>query len=326
MATFSLNAEVTIGNYRTTFVHEVKIVSTWQSLSDTCTITLPNLQGQLERTFAAGDAVSVRLGYNGALVSEFSGYVARLRPRVPFQIECEDAMWLLRRSTLKGKSWTRTTLAEVLAYALKGQKVAVSPSTPQVRLEPFFIAEGATVAQVLQKLKEEYLLAVYFRGDTIYIGLPYNEQLTGTGARATYELFGDRCNVISDSSLEFATIDDLKLKGEVVNILPDNRRQKITVGDPNGEVRTILLRTGAPLSDAALRSLGEEELSKFRFDGYRGGITTFGVPFVLHSGTAIIKDPRYTERAGSYVIDEVATTYGMSGFRRVLKLGKKISL
>lgn len=78
------------------------------------------------------------------------------------------------------------------------------------------------------------------------------------------------------------------------------------------------------MKDAAeLKTLAREELKRYSFDGYRGKITTFLLPYALPGGVASIEDKVYNERSGDYFIESVETSFGTGGGRRVVEIGIK---
>jgi hypothetical protein len=101
-------------------------------------------------------------------------------------------------------------------------------------------------------------------------------------------------------------------KGQVVNAF--------SKGVPAGELRTI---SAVGLTEPELRAYVRAEAARLRFDGYRGSLTSFGLPAAEHGDIAVLSDPDYPERAGSYFIDEVIKSFGVAGSRRVIKLGPK---
>ena len=103
---FVLQAIIKIGDYTFRAVHNVKITKSVDELADTCTIELPThfkvAKGgeslYTEKAIKVGDKVSVTLAYEGVYSGvEFEGYVKKVKPSIPVSIECEDAMYLLRR-------------------------------------------------------------------------------------------------------------------------------------------------------------------------------------------------------------------------------------
>jgi translation initiation factor IF-1 len=325
---YYLSSQVIIGNYTLDAINEIVISSSWKTLGDTCTLKLANLsrfegkQTKLEDRIKTGDKVVVKLGYDGNLFTEFEGFVSELMPKTPFEIRCEDSNYLLKRSALISQSWRSTNLKEVLNFCLTKVKNTemILGEIPDVTLAPFRL-EKVTVAQALQKLKDEYLLAAYFRGNKLFVGLPYTENLTGLLGESA--MFHFQKNIATES-LVYKKKEDVRLKAKVINILKNNERIETEVGDSDGEQRTIHLRN-ATTDKKALQRIGLVELEKYKYEGYRGKFTSFGIPMIVHSGTVNIDDDNYPNRKGAYICESVKTSFGTNGFRREIELGKKVS-
>ena len=114
---WSLQSEITIGNYLFKEVHEVQIQESWRTLGDTAIIKLPHLAEQLKKTLAVGDPVTIKLGYEGVYFEEeFVGFVTKIVPKQPYQIECEDELFHAKRTNLKKLFKEKTTLQAVVSY------------------------------------------------------------------------------------------------------------------------------------------------------------------------------------------------------------------
>jgi hypothetical protein len=327
---FLLTCLVTVGPYQFSSAESIEISSRHDELGDTCTLRLPNLAGRLEAAITTGMPVKVEIGYDAANRVEFQGYVAEITPRTPFELRCEDGIYLLKRREVNGgagASYKSITLARLLADITDGTPAIISPKVPQVTLSPFRIERGVTVAKALDKLREDYLLSAYFRGETLFVGLPFTE-FSATESLADAEAgkfarYDFSVNVI-ESDLVYRRESDVKLRARAISILSDNKRIEEEVGDPDGETRTLHYRN---ISDrSVLRSLASEDLKKYRYEGYRGSFTTFGIPYAIHGGTAQLLDPKYGEaRSGRYLIESVETSWGVDGFRRTITLNRKVA-
>jgi phage protein D len=322
---YTLVCEVRIGRgaqWRYLFrkVAEVTITRTWRNLSDECTIRLPSLARMLERDVQTGDTVEVKLGYEGyALQTEFSGFVAEVMPTIPLGLRCEDAMYALKRREVTPKTWRQTTLRDVLQYVVPDARIG---KVPAIALAPFRL-DRVTAFEVLRKLKDEYGLAAYFRDGVLFVGLPYTE--FENPRRVIYDLQ----RTISANNLTYRRREDVRMGAKVVGIRPNNKRVTTHVGDSDGEQRTFHYRLDATQNEAAavraLRELGEAELAKYRYEGYRGTVSAFGLPHVIHGEVADLRDNLYPARSGRYLVDKVVTTFGTGGFRREVEVGPKAS-
>ncbi|MDO7877384.1 hypothetical protein Q5H93_21765 [Hymenobacter sp. ASUV-10] len=327
-----------------TIVHEVEIESAWAKFTDTATITLPRnlnvlhagISTPLPDLISVGDTVEIKYGYDGQLRTEFTGYVSELKPGTPFQIKCEDQMWALKRQTLKSKSWHSVTLREVLTY-IRDQSSLTFEIRELGKLDVGkYMIDRATGAQVFDNLKKLFGLNCFFRDGVLVAGKPYDRATAKTHA------YGFRQNII-DSDLAYINAADVALHFRATSTQPDGKKVQVdasgvvktnkvkgdntarvtalSAGISKGELRTLIGPPG--LTAAQLLKWVELEAGRLRFDGYRGGLTSFNLPTAEHGDIATITDPDYPERAGSYYIDSVSKTFGVNGSRRKLKLGPR---
>lgn len=301
----------------------LEITSSWKHLGELATLKLGRLRGQLNKQLSEGDQVEIRLGYDGVLYTEFAGYIARLLPNQPFEIRCLDEVYHLQRTNIN-KSWKETTLKEVIETATKGFKVQLADQMPEIKLKPFRVA-NASAAKVLLKFKESYGLAIYFRGKSLYVGLPYSEDVSTTFPNIDTPTIYDLQKNVLATELEYRQAKDVKIRLKAISILKDNKKLEVTVGSSSdeGELRTWI--SPEPINDkATLKKIAEEKIQLYRYSGYKGGIKTLGIPFITHSAKCKIKDAAYPQREGLYFVDEVKTTINKSGgFKRAVKIGRK---
>lgn len=305
-------------------VHSVDIVSSWKELSDKCTIKLPsrgvlNVDSKLtevsfEQKLKVGMGVKVELGYDNEYATEFEGYLAEIKPGYPFELRCEDRMWLLKRDGNINKSYKSVKVSKLLKDLVPD--VQIDPDAPDVTIDNFLI-ERATKARVLQELKEKYGLAIYFRGNQLYAGLPYWDRINELA------IFDLQANVVSDQ-LQYKRKDDVRLKAKAISILKDNKKVAVQVGDDDGEERTLHYRG---ISDKELlRKRAQSELDKYKYEGYRGSLTAFGLPVVRHTQAIELRDKKYAERNGRYLVDSVKTSFSAGGgYRREIEVAIKVS-
>lgn len=327
-----LACEVTIGAYLFRQVNEVHIEKSWREVIDTCIIRIPQrirvekLQTtSIENYINVGDAVKVVLYYQGKPKrTEFEGYVSRLKPNMPFEVECEDNGYLLKKTNLK-KSWQNTTLKEVVNYIVtetnkKFPEAGLTSSLdiPDVNFSQFRL-NNVNGAKALQQIKEEYGLMATFRGKELYVGLAYTRNLGDVNYSLAW-------NVI-EHDLTYRDERDVQLKVRAIGIRSNNTRTEVDVPskDTDGfEQRTLFFYNVT--STAELKRLAEEEIQKYKYTGYEGGMRTFGIPFAEPLMTANLQDPQYGEkRSGRYVIDSVITDFNAEdGFKRRIELGIKV--
>ena len=320
---FVLQAIIKIGDYTFKAVHSVKITKSVDELADTCTIELPThfkvAKGgdslYTEKAIKAGDKVSVTLAYEGVYSGvEFEGYVKKVKPSIPVSIECEDAMYLLRRKNIN-KSWQKTTLKEVLQEVVKDTPIALADNIPQMQLDQWLI-RNANGTQVLDKLKEEFRLSIFINDEgKLYAGL---SELTNIGQTARYDL---NYNIVAND-LEYRTKDERRLKIQYTYIDKNNKKKTVEEGDPDGELRTF--HTSVVSDEAKLRDMARAEIEKLKYDGFDGSITSFLVPYATRGMQAHIIDKELKEIDERYFIKKVETTFGRNGARRQVTIGARL--
>ena len=313
----SLTCKVKIGNYQFDGVHEVTIVQTRKQITNTATIKLPNrFSGEfLTNKIRGGDTVSISLGYNAANREEFTGYVRDISFTSPITIECEDEMYKLKRVKPKGKGFPQTSLSELLNYLVPD---AVLTDIPQITLTNFTVYADKSVAHALQELRENFGLEVNFVGKQLFVGVPLTQD---TKANAPEVVYNMELNVIN-SSLQFQRKEDVRIRVEARSITGDNQVLTATVGDDDASTTTTLHFYNVTVK-AELERQAEEKLKVWKHDGFKGALTSFGVPYAEPGWVAKIIDNRYNgSRSGKYFIDSVTTTFGINGFRREVEIGR----
>lgn len=320
-----LNIEVKIAGLTFKRVESVTIESSAKVLEDRATITIPRTarltrQGQFltevetAKEFPTGSEVVIKMGYNGNLVEEFRGYVKCVKPGSPVTIECEDAVYLLRKKYIN-KSWKTVTLKSVIEEILRGTGIKLLEPVPVINFAPFYI-KNTNAAAALQKLKDSYGLIIrVVNGAQLYVG--FTERLDAT--RRTLKITE---NVIDDN-LEWVDEIDVNLKVKATSWLPNNTSITVEVGDPNGDARSLHFYNIT--SKAELRQIATRELRKYKYSGLKGNLRTFLTPPSRVGETALIRDPIFPQRDGDYLIDKVVTTFNTSGGRRTIYPGLKVS-
>ena len=310
-----LSCSVVVSSYRLAGIISLELNSSWDSLTDTCKISLPSKiwhKGKFTDLAASelikrGDIVRVQLGYNEAVEPEFSGFVAKVNVGSPLVIDCEDAAFLLKKGSIT-RSFRSVKLKELL------EQISPLPLgvVADVSLGQFRIS-NATPAQILEELQKTYGLVSFVQNDELYSGVPYPKI-----GKIHKFIYGN--NIIEEKSeLYYRRANEIKLKIRAISIMPDNSKHEIEIGDPEGEIR-ILNFYNIPKID--LEKLAEQEAEKLRFDGFQGRLETFGYPSVRHGDIAFIKDPR-SGFFGNYLIKGVTKVFGATGFRQTIQIDRE---
>lgn len=313
---FVLCSEITIGGKRFEAVNNVKINRSIHQLGATAVIKVPvtavlkrsdetKTAVETAKVIKVGDVVEIKLGYNGQLRTEFKGVVRKLNYRTPLEIECEDAFYFTRHTsvTLSGTM----TLSECLSKC--GLKVL---HVVDLKLKNF-VADDKAVSWVLGKLKTDYGLNVFFDMDGKVIA---GRSFDVVGGSVKYEL---RRNVIKDDDLKYMLASDVKLKIKAICFKKDGTKVEASIGSDGGVTRSLHFYDIESMAE--LKSLAELELKKYSRDGYDGAIETFLQPYAEPCMTADLKDSVYSERDGKYYIEGVETSFGTAGARRMVTIG-----
>jgi len=315
---FELNSDISINGIHFKGVNKVHIKRSVHTLSATATIKVPvtavlkakgeqPAEVETAKQFNEGDPVTIMLGYNGEMRTEFVGYIKQKNYTQPLEIVCEDAYYQTRSKTvtLSGSA--------TLADTLKACGLTVTYAVPlQLRN---FVADKKTVAWVLGKLKTEYGLHVFFDMDG---GVIAGRAFDVTSGTVKYRL---RHNVIKDDDLQYRLAADRKLKVKAICYQKNGIKVEGEIGTEGGATKTLYFYDVEDVAE--LKSLAEAELMRHSYDGYDGKIVTFLQPYAEPCMIAEIEDPVYNERDGSYYIEEVEVTYGTSGARRIVTIGLK---
>jgi len=315
------------GNIKFDAVNNVEIEKSIDRIGSTAKIKIPtsarlvnNLENttqsvQTAKVFKRGDKINIQLGYDDNLVEEFDGFIYKINYTTPLEIECEGYEFLLRED-LPTKTFASTSLKEVLQYIVQDKKITLDADIPTVSMVNYIIPAKLTRLDALQQVKERYGLTIFFVNDTLYAGLDF-VKYKGT------VLYSLGVNTPKTDELKYQYSDDVKLKVKAIQINKNNTKLEAEIGDKDGEQRTLYFYTAKNMED--LKKLAETEIQKYKYTGYTGKITTFLEPYAVPGMVAEIRDINYAERSGKYEIRSVVITFGTSGARRQVEIGKTVS-
>lgn len=294
------------------------------NIFDTATIVLPAMcrmkaeanTYKIVRTgdqIVEGKKVEFEVGYNGRNKTVFKGFVSRVDFKVPLEIKCEGYAYQLRKKFYTNLSFGKTTIKAVLSELIVGTDIKLSSKMPdKIEFEPAQF-KHYTALQILEWIKENYLLTVCFWFDELYVGW-----------RATYqgEIVKHRLNwnVANDTNLELNTYT-----GSVVRIVGETRLNtgvkkkvkssvKINVGDE--KIIKTIIKNEADMQFA----VNDAQLAENR-TGYKGSITGFLEPYVEPGMTSQLIDKKFNERQGLFFIEGVSGRFDKNGGRQEIKFG-----
>lgn len=313
---YTLCSKIKIGNQSFTSVNEVSVTRSVHNPCAKAKIKVPvsavlkqkdssKTVVETAKTVKVGDVVEIELGYNEVYNLEFRGYVCQINRTTPLEIECEDAYYLAKEKMVSFSG--KTSLKECLQKCELEIHHAIGLNLRN------FIVDNKSVSWVLNKLKTDYGLNVFFdMSGRIIAGRAFDL----VSKNVKYEL---RKNVINDDSLKFQRASDVKLKIKSICFMKDGSKVEAEIGSAGGAEKTLYFYDVE--SQGELKSLAEQELKKYSRDGYQGEIETFLFPYAEPCMVAHLVDPVYSERDGNYYVEAVETTFGTSGARRKVSIG-----
>ncbi len=309
-----LSSKIVIGDIGFTGVNSVSIESSWENLTDTCKITIPkNVSWQsknITQIIKRGDKVSVSIGYNGENIEVFQGYVRDVNEKIPCEIVCEDAMFLLKKGNHDKiyKSVNTERLIKDIVGVTVPYEVVANATLGDYRVK------NATAAKVLEHLRSNYFIKSFFRKGTLYVGLAYIKALQRV------HQFDFSKNIFPEHSLEYKRKEDVSLSLKGVIMYSNNKKQQVKEGDEYGEQRTFHYYN-RPKSE--VRKSLKEHLERLKYTGFYGSFTTFGVPQVFHGDIVELHDKKHPERDGKYLVKKVSSNFGSDGYHQTIELESK---
>jgi hypothetical protein len=348
MASFRLNSDVTIGRFRFSGVHEVRVRRGLHGLVDMAIIRIPSIgrvrQGKLNSDgsvtlvpgsardvtvgslFTDGDPVTIKLGYNGDMREEFRGFVKRRNLNMPLEIECEGYARLMRLQVDQTGNYTEgIQVKKLLELAVQGTGIKVV-CTVDFKLTGIYLhhANGIQIVEHIRRCSANALNVFFIEPDVLWCGLVYTPYVAGNNIYNTptvsYRL---GWNVVKDNGLKE------RIPTEPVQIIMNG---KVVSGD--------MVRTASKDKTAArkekylmnnvpdaktLEAFAQELQLNMNYQGYEGAINGFLQPFCLAGYNANIVDARYPERNGVYLVESAEVLFGTNGARRRVDIGPKLS-
>lgn len=306
--------------YRLALLGELEITKSVDNLADTAVIVLPeavmNEVLDFEQRIGRGTEVLIRLGYNGELKNEFSGYIREIAVNdSSLKIQCEDALFLFRVG-VPDKEMKGVSLKQVAQYVIDHVDADFKLNCDHpVNYEKFTIHQ-ATGYDVLKKLQDETKGNVYFdtENKTLHIHPPYFEK----GGEVYYSMQKN----IENSSLEFKTKLDEKHQITVESTDQNGIVHRVIVGTTGGNKTT--LKVGS-MDEASMREIAEAALKRKTAPSYEGTFDAWLVPFVAPTYSARIKDDDYPDKTAWYYVKSVTTSISEGGGKRLVTPGIKLS-
>lgn len=296
---------------------------------DTCTITLPritylendttktqdlNLSREGQKTsfykFKEGDKVEVLLGYNKKNEKRFTGFIRGVKMGIPVELECEGYAYQLY-GVIFNKTYPVVTVKKLLRDLTEGTDIKLSPEIPEIPLKNIRF-KNATGIQVLEYLKKEIQLAVYFNFDELYVGTTFGKVQKKINLRIGW-------NTIKDDDFQKKQIDkNLKIVVKEKNPKGEVKKTKSDIQKYDNE-KEVKIKSGIPSN--FLKEIVNRLQTQQNYAGYEGSVQLFLIPYANKGMSVLIDGGIFKEKSGLYFIDSVSGEFGMNGGRQTIQLG-----
>ncbi|KFF26807.1 hypothetical protein [Chryseobacterium vrystaatense] len=306
---------------------------TWKSevgsFIDSCTIELPRIsylktdkvQTQdlnKERTssermgyaFKEGDKVSVSLGYNNVNKKRFEGFIKRVNMGIPVKIECEGYGYQLYE-TMFNKSYPTVTVKKLLDELTAETDIVVSGEVPDIPLKNVRF-KNVNGIKVLEWLKDECKLSVYFNMNEIFVGTLYGKVQDRIKAKVGW-------NIVKDDEFQQKAVD--KSTKIVIREKNDKGQVNKTKSDQQKSSNEKSLKVKAGIPAQFLKQIANRLQTKENYKGYEGNITLFLEPYAVKGMVLELDGGMYPDKTGEYFIESVSGEFGASGGRQTVTLG-----
>lgn len=322
---FNLTSEITIGSYSGIKAAKVSWKSSLQSFVDTCTIELPRAiylnntnstsddlsKANLvqEYQFKEDDKISISLGYNGKNTLRFMGFVKKVNQGIPVKLECEGYGYQLI-DKMFNRSYASTTVKELLQDLIQGTDIVLSKQIPHIPLKKIFF-KNATGHQVLEFLKKECKLVVYFQFNELYAGLVYGQQQNTVRIKIGW-------NTIKDDDFKKRSVD------KKVRILLNQKDESGKTVKTKPYIRKYsnekAYRVKAGMDDRQLQTIVDRMQQEKNYEGYEGNILLFLAPHVSKGDVVEIDGFKYPDKTGKFFVESCDGEFGKSGGRQTIQL------
>ncbi|MCK0202980.1 hypothetical protein MWN41_08130 [Ornithobacterium rhinotracheale] len=296
-------------------VSEIEIESSWKMLTDTAKIVLPRNVRDFDKykvgnVFKAGDKCVIKMGYNGELLTEFTGYIRKVSADYPITIELEDEMFRLKKIPVhySGKSGS---LKNFLNAIVKGIEIDCEADI-QIGAMRF---ANTTLGAVLDTLQKDYSLYAFIRNGKLTIAKPYSDVKND---KLIYRFDLERNCVSND--LKYLSKEDRTIKIKATSVTGKGKKLEYEFGDENPKT-TLNIKL-----DFGDKSAMEKEVKRLydlhKREGFEGTFTTLGMPSLQHGEKVSISSTLYSDRKGIYYIERVVKKLSADGYRQEIEIGQ----
>lgn len=336
---FNIGMRITIDdNLVFTVCQSLHIERSVQVLTDTAKLELPrefknaadaggktvDLSGKsIAAYIQRGSKIKIELGYDDDLQTEFEGYITKIGADTPLTLECEDEMYMLKKTDKKiTKSITSGKLKDVLK--------AILPSDYSIECNEDYtigkwVIEQNTPYEVLEELRSKLGIRAYFKeskenSKKLYVGMTIDFK-----PQQVYDYnFSKNVRQDKDTSLKFEVKEDRVLEVVVKSKQKNGKELSYTAGKKGGDTKTINM---PQLTEKELKVWGDQAYKTHSYDGFEGTVNGWCYPRTTAGDAARLYRPFYVDghQNGTYFIESVTIDLNAEdGIKRSNKLSYKL--
>jgi hypothetical protein len=304
----SFTVEKNIDNLSATGSFELPLKATYKGSSRKMAIAVDDL-------IKTGYEIKIEAGYREDVVNEvFAGYVTNVDTSTSVKVTVEDSVFLMRKTpvVINEKDINVADLAKLFVADITG--LSVSENTINAKVDAFKFKGNA--AGALAKLKDTMKLSCYFDGNELYIG---GQQLNPK----------DTINVIYGinilkNNVKYQYAETNPVQVTVIGKKESGEELKIVKGMQGGSAMTFYKYNVT--DEALLEQTAIEELNRYSFDGLKGTLKLFFIPFAQPGGAINYRNDNYKQdNTGTYFIKGVKYTFTTNeALKQVLTLGARL--
>lgn len=317
-----MDFDITIGKYRLKMVDQVKVRHSVEQLSDTATVTLPamvegkalKVEDKLKPTTTDNVPVTIKLGYDGHLETEFEGYLKAIETdNGNLTLECEDAIYLFDKK-VDDVELTGITLKALLEKVVKQIDPSYKVETEFSFTWDKFVFYHATARDVLKKVQDETKANIWFRDGVLHVQPQYAQASDRT-------VVFDFSRNIESSNLKYRKASDKKVEVTVELTDAEGHKTEVKYGASGGKT---IKRVGHGISKVEAKKIAENEYNLWCYDGYEGSFTGWLVPFVEPGDAVRLRDADYPTKEGTYYVTGTEVSFSKEGGKRTVSLGRRL--
>ncbi len=364
MAFFVLCSDITIGSFRFSGVHDVRVKRSIHSYAESAVITLPAMcrirKGKNDaltltvtsEQFKENDPVIINLGYNNeqsptgkvtpvrkwndenstknTIFTVFQGFVKKIGIGTPIQVECEGYLRKLRQDVKVKRSSKNTKASEVLKLLETGKDGTATGIKVHVEHDmdlsnlKLSNKNGVEVIEEIKRAAQGILNIFFIEPDKLWCGLTYAPFSEGKSPFGLGEIYYR----LGYNVVKDNTLNVRKTGAERVKVIvtgTDAAGNKIAAESGDNEAQHEIKVMASGIADkAGLLMIANEKQLKENYDGYEGSITGFLQPWCEPGWIVNIEDSRYPGMDGKYLIEATEVTFGNNGARIKTDIGPRL--